>query len=156
MMTAVYRGLKFWSHGVTGYVSLEDVTAAMIALMKSRKSGERYILSSENLSYREVFTMMAESLGVKAPSMEASPLMAEIALKFEDIRCMLGGKRVLTRETVNASRNRSFFSSEKFSNEFNVHFQPVKPVIERMAGNFRKDIEEGWFDRRYRSWGKPE
>jgi dihydroflavonol-4-reductase len=155
MFSAVYRGLKFWSDGITGYVSLEDVTAAMIALMNSKKSGERYILSSENLSYREVFNMIAESLNVKKPSIEATPLMAEIALKIENLRCMLGAKRVLTRETVNASRNKSLFSNEKFTNEFMVHFQPIQPVISDIAEIFEKDKRDGWFDRKFRTWRKP-
>jgi dihydroflavonol-4-reductase len=156
LFTNIFRGLKFYSHGITGYVSLEDVSSAMIALMKSNKSGERYILSSENLSYREVFNMIAASLGVKEPSIEATPLMANIALRLEDLRSMLGAKRVLTRETVNASRSKALFSNSKFSEEFKVHFQPIKPTISKMTGYFIKDVREGWFDKSCKHWRKPE
>jgi nucleoside-diphosphate-sugar epimerase len=128
----------------------------MIALMKSNKSGERYILSSENLSYRDVFNMIAASLGVKEPSIEATPLMANIALRLEDLRCMFGAPRVLTKETVNASRNKALFSNEKFSEEFKVHFQPLKPTISKMVGHFIRDVQDGWLDKSCRHWRKPE
>lgn len=155
MFTAIFRGMKFYTYGVTGYVSVEDVSAAMIALMNSKKNGERYILSSENLSYKEVFDMIAFSLGVKEPFIEARPFLANLALQFENIRKLAGGKRILTKETILASQHKSFFSNEKFSREFNVKFQPIKPVISKMAGYFVKDLREGWFDKGYRNWRSP-
>lgn len=156
MFTTIYRGMKFYTSGVTGYVSVEDVSSAMIVLMKSNKSGERYILSSENLSYKEVFTMIAQALGVKEPSIEASPAMTRIALHFENLRCMFGAKRLLTKETVNSSRKKTYFSNAKFSNEFKASFQGIKPCISKTAGFFIKDVREGWFDKRFRKWSKPE
>jgi len=155
MFTSIFRGLKFYSHGVTGFVSVEDVSAAMIALMKSNKTGERYILSSENLSYKEVFDMISGSLGVKPPGIQATPFMANLALWFEDLRYMLGAKRILTKETVVASRNKAYFNNGKFSDEFKVDFQPIKPVIMKTAGYFIRDLREGWFDKGFRHWNKP-
>ena len=155
MFTNIFRGLKFYARGVTGYVSVEDVSTAMIALMQSNKSGERYILSSENLSYKDVFEAIALSLGVKAPIIEATPLLANIALHLEDLRCMFGAKRVLSKETLNASRNQTYFSNSKFSDEFKVSFQPMKLVISKMARCFIKDLREGWFDKSCKRWRKP-
>jgi nucleoside-diphosphate-sugar epimerase len=155
MFSTIYRGLKFYGNGVTGYVSVEDVSAAMIALMKSSKSGERYILSSENLSYKEVFEMIALSLMVKKPAIEATPLLASIALQIEDIRCMFGAKRVLSKETISASRNKSYFSNSKFCDEFKVEFQPMKPVIAKIGEYFLQDVMDGWFDKNFRQWRKP-
>jgi dihydroflavonol-4-reductase len=155
MFTSVFRGLKFYSLGVNGYVSVEDVSAAMIALMKSRCLSERYILSSENLSYKEVFDMIAFSLGVKGPSIKATPMMAEIALRLEDLRCVFGSQRVLTKEMIAASRNTSYYTNAKFSGQFNVNFLPVKSTISKMAGYFIRDVREGWFDKSFRHWSKP-
>jgi nucleoside-diphosphate-sugar epimerase len=156
MFINIYRGLKFYTHGVTGFVSVEDVSAAMIALMKSNKTGERYILSSENLSYHEVFDMIAFPLGVKKPGIEARPFLMFIGLHLENLRCMFGAQRILTKETIAASRKKSYFSNTKFSGEFNVSFQGIKPVISKMAGFFIRDVRDGWFDKKFRHWGNPE
>ncbi len=155
MFSNIFRGLRFYPNGVTGFVSVEDVSAAMIALMKSTRSAERYILSSENLSYKEVFRMIALSLGVREPYIEATPLLATLALRLEDLRCIFGAKRVLTQETINASRNKAYFSNAKFSDEFKVDFQPVKSTILKMADYFIRDVREGWFDKGFRRWRKP-
>jgi len=92
---------------------------------------------------------------VKAPNIQATPFLANLALRFEDLRCMLGAKRILTKETVVASRNKSYFNNGKFSDEFKVDFQPIKPVIMKTAGYFIRDLREGWFDKGFRHWNKP-
>jgi dihydroflavonol-4-reductase len=155
MFLNIFRGLKFYANGVTGFVTVEDVSTAMIALVKSKKSGERYILSSENLCYKEVFDTIAFSLGVKKPYIEATRFLASIALKVEDLRCIFGAKRVISSETIRAGRSKKYFSNAKFSEEFNVSFQPMKPAISKIAEYFIRDVREGWFDKKYRHWAKP-
>ena len=155
LFSVIYRGLKFYTSGVTGYVSVEDVSAAMIAIMRSHYSAERFILSSENISYREILEMIAESLGKKRPSVNANPFLTDLLLGLSNIKAFFGGRRLITRETVEASRRRVYFSNEKFSTAFNAEFMPVKPVIQNIGELFRKDIEEGWMDRKGKKWGQP-
>jgi nucleoside-diphosphate-sugar epimerase len=155
MFSAVYRGFKFYTHGVTGYVSVEDVSMAMIALMKSHYSGERFILSSENLSYKQIFEMISDSLGKKPPFIEAKPFLGNIAWRLENLKILFGGNRLITKETVLASQNKASFSNEKFSQAFNAEFQPVTETIRNMGKYFIKDLEEGWLDRKAKSWKKP-
>lgn len=154
LFAAVHRGLKFYTTGVTGYVSVEDVSGAMIALMKSHYSADRFILSSENLSYRDILGMIAESLGKKPPSIEAKPFMMDLLLQFSNLKAFFGGKRLITRETMTASKKKVYFSNEKFSTAFNAEFMPVKPVIQYIGELFRKDIQEGWLDSKARRWGQ--
>jgi hypothetical protein len=68
---------------------------------------------------------------------------------------MFGAKRVLTSETVKASRNKAFFDNSKFRDQFKVDFQPIKPVILKTAGFFILDIREGWLDKSCNRWQKP-
>jgi dihydroflavonol-4-reductase len=46
----VKEGLKFYTDGATGIVDVEDVAKAMILLMNSEVSAERYTLSADNLN----------------------------------------------------------------------------------------------------------
>lgn len=156
LFSVVYRGMKFYTEGVTGYVSVEDVSAAMIAIMKSHYSAERFILSSENVSYREILDLIAESLRKKRPSVKADQFLTDLLLVFSDMKAYLGGKRLITKETAASSRKRVYFSNEKFSTAFNVEFIPVRAVIQNTGRLFRKDIEEGWLDGKARKWGQPQ
>ena len=55
LFSAVWKGMKFYTEGVTGYVDIRDVVHTMINLMVGDFSSERYTVSAENLSYRQVF-----------------------------------------------------------------------------------------------------
>lgn len=156
MFPAIYRGFNFYTQGVTGYISVEDVSRAMITLMNSHHSGDRYILSSENLSYKQVFDMIADAMGKKRPFVEATPFLAEMACHFSKVRELIGGKPLITREMAISSRNKSYFSNEKFSRKFNVRFQPVEETIRNICGHFKRDLEEGWLDKKAKLWFQPE
>ncbi len=155
MFSSVYRGLKFYTNGVTGFVSVEDVSMAMMALMKSHYSGERFVLSSENLSYRDVFNMIAESLGKKPPAIEATTLLGNLACRLDALKGIFGGKRIITKEAVLAGHRKVYFSNEKFCNTFHAEFQPIHDTILSMGKFFRKDMQEGWLDKNARKWKNP-
>ena len=139
MFSNIKKGLRFYMNGVTGYVGVEDAVKCMIALMDSTISHERFILSAENLSYKEIFTLIASEMKVKAPSIEATPLLAGLAWRLDAFRSLFGGKRVITRETVRAGRSKVFFSNEKIKNQLGYEFESIKEVIRKTVRAF-----EGW------------
>ena len=63
MFSRVDGGLKYAAPGITGYVGVQDVVDAMIRLMNSDITGERFILSEGDYSYEEVFGMIGKALG---------------------------------------------------------------------------------------------
>lgn len=133
MFTRIKKGLKFYTNGGAGYVGVTDVVKSMIWLMNSEISGERFIINSENLTYREVFSMIAGSLNVKAPSVEATPFLAGIAWRLDTIRSFFGYRRIITKEAVRAGGRTSRFSNEKIVNTAGIRFSPVKEVIEDIS-----------------------
>ena len=58
MISVVLNGLKFYSTGCNGFVDVRDVVEIMNQLAESATNGERFIISAENLSYKEIFSMM--------------------------------------------------------------------------------------------------
>ena len=45
--------INFYTTGLTGFVTIEDVVKAVIGLMKEKIKNERFILVSENISFRD-------------------------------------------------------------------------------------------------------
>lgn len=138
MFSNIKKGLKFYSEGVTGFIGVEDVAQFMIKLMNSDISGERFILNSENLSYHEAFDLIAASLKVKAPSVEASPFLSGMAWRLDAFRSYFGVPRVITKEAVRASMNICRFSNEKVKKATNMDFQKMKDVIEKTGKIYLK------------------
>ena len=49
------KGISFYTEGVMGFVDVRDVAEIMVLLMDVEMKNERFIISSENLSYKELF-----------------------------------------------------------------------------------------------------
>ncbi len=133
MFTRVEKGLRYYTKGVTGFVSVKDVSQCMIRLMNSDICGERFIISSENLSYQEVFTMIANALGTKPPSIEVTPFIAGLAWRMDAIRSFFGYKRIITKEAVSAGRKKNYFSNEKIRQALGVEFERIEETVNEVG-----------------------
>ena len=138
LFTSVWNGMRFYTNGVTGYVDVNDVVDSMIKLTNMDISGERFIVSAENRTYQDIFTMIAEALGKKPPSIKASPLMASVAWRLDWLKSrILFTAPTLTRETAHAGFGRVFFSSNKIREATGISFRPVEDSVKETAGYFK-------------------
>jgi dihydroflavonol-4-reductase len=140
IFSAIYKGLKFYTDGATGYVDVRDVVSCMIQLMKSKISNERFLLNAENRSFKEMFSEIAISLGKKAPAIRATPALTETAWIFEAIKSKITGKESrITKETVRAGQRVSRYSNQKVTDTLNYSFIPLSDTVKYIAGLFLKD-----------------
>ena len=58
-----YEEFPWYTEGYTGFVDVKDVVQIMIQLMESGTSGERFIVSSENIQYKDIFSRIAIAFG---------------------------------------------------------------------------------------------
>jgi nucleoside-diphosphate-sugar epimerase len=140
----IWKGMKFYTEGVTGYVDVMDVVKVMISLMNSTVQGERFIVSSENLSYKQVFTAIALALQKRPPSMHAGRYLTQIACKLDWMRSFITGwERQLSPEMVRASSRKLYFSNEKVIRQTGLRFRLIEQSIQATARLFLKDINTG-------------
>jgi nucleoside-diphosphate-sugar epimerase len=127
-----YNEFPWYTDGVTGIVDVRDVARAMILLMNSSISSERFIISGENLSYKELFTMMANCFGKKPPTRKVNHFLAEMVWRMEFIKSRLTGKKnLLTKETARTAQAKVFFDNQKILNALpGFHFTKIKDTIE--------------------------
>lgn len=140
----IYKGLKFYTNGCTGYVDARDVANAMIWLMESDISRERFILNAENVYYKEFFSLYAQLIGKRPPSIKAGKLLTQLAWRLEKARSILSGKSpLITKETVRKALSISKYSNEKFIKASGFKFIPIKESIENTV-NFYKIYPLPW------------
>ncbi|MBI1781284.1 MAG: NAD-dependent epimerase/dehydratase family protein [Sphingobacteriales bacterium] len=109
-----YDEFPWYTYGVTGFVDVRDVATAMIRLMESDISGERFILSAENRSYKEMLTMAAEGFGKKPPGKEAKKWMGELIWRLDKLKSIFTGSNpLLTKETTRTARAKVYFDNSK-------------------------------------------
>ena len=136
----IYKGLKYYTTGTTGYVAVEDVVTIMMLLMTSSIKSERYILVAENLSFQSFFTKIAKALNVTPPTKEASTLMLQIAWRMDWIRSRLRGKhRRLVRHTVNTIQRETNYDNSKIKHDLNYEFSSLDASISSTSQHFLHD-----------------
>ncbi|NTW45388.1 MAG: NAD-dependent epimerase/dehydratase family protein [Anaerolineaceae bacterium] len=123
---SIKKFIPYYSSGVNGYVDVRDVVAAMVLLLESDISGERFVLNSENLSLREFFIKAADILGKPHPRIAINgPVMLAIAWLDEMRGRLTKSSPLITRENVRSAMSKSFYSAEKFKSAFNFSFVPM-------------------------------
>jgi nucleoside-diphosphate-sugar epimerase len=121
-------------------VDVKDVVSAMVLLMNSDISEERYILSGGNFSYKEVFTLMAEALHRRPPFKLASPFMTEIVWRAEVFKSRIAGKETtITRESARTAQSKYYYNNEKFLKQFpQFKYHQLEHTVKRMSDTFLK------------------
>lgn len=147
IFSAVYKGMKFYTNGITGYVDVRDVVQIMDLLMQSDIAGERFIVSSQNLSYREIFTMIARELGKEPPRYYANSAMTYSAWIFSSVLSLLTSRDpLLTKEMLSASRSKVRFSNQKVKEILGYQFIPINETVHFVAQKFLNDIQMNTFN----------
>lgn len=137
----IYNGFKFYTEGVTGFVGVVDVVTVMINLMKSNIKNERYILVSENDSFKNVFFAIADGFNRKKPSIQVSKLQSGLAWRLGWILHKITRKKqLLTRQSANSAHNKYKFSNKKIVSALDFEFEPLKDTIQSTCKNFLKDV----------------
>jgi nucleoside-diphosphate-sugar epimerase len=130
LLGQVAKGLNFFPAGGNAFVDVLDVVEVMMQLMQKGISKERFLVMSENKSYKEIFRMIAEALGKKPPSIKINTMMASAAWRAEWIRSRVFNKSPLvTREMMHSSSRTYQYSNEKIQKTLGYEFIPVKKCI---------------------------
>jgi len=141
LFVKAYKKFPFYTEGVTGFVGVNDVAKAMIHLMESEISNERYVLVSENKSFKEILFSVADAFNIKRPYIKVNTFLAELAWIADFVRSKLTGKAIVfSKQSARASLNRYEYSSEKIKKELNFEFEPINKVITATCSCYLKDM----------------
>jgi nucleoside-diphosphate-sugar epimerase len=117
MFKSAYDEFKWYTEGVSGFVDVRDVALAMIRLMEISVFGERFIVNSENVSYKDLFMMIARNFGKRLPSRKVSYFMAALVWRMEALKgAITGKKQLVTKETARTSLAKVRFDNRKILN----------------------------------------
>lgn len=142
LISTIAEGFKFYTEGKTGFCDVRDTAEFMTALMQSDITNERFIINSENLSYKKLFELIAGELGVKAPSIKAGKAMMNVARILDSLRSTITRSEArITKETVKAAQNVNLYSAEKAERALNFTFRPVKQSLQDFCRLYKEDTE---------------
>lgn len=135
-----FYNFPFYSEGITGFVGVNDVAKAMILLMKSEIENERFILVSENNSFKEVLFEMADNFQKRRPFIKVTKVLAELAWIIDLLISKIARKEIsISKQSARASLNIYEYSSEKINNQLNFEFETIAEVIKKTCNSYLKD-----------------
>jgi dihydroflavonol-4-reductase len=138
----IYEEFPWYTEGINGFVDIEDVSRATVQLMESNISEERFIISGENWSFRQLFNNIADGFGKKHPQRKATPFLSGIAWRMEKIKSLFNGiDPLLTRETARVANTRSYFQNDKILKALpGFSFTPLQQTISKACKKYMETI----------------
>ena len=141
------QGLLFYTEGVNAYVDVRDVVEAMVLLMESDINGERFILASANISFKEFFFKVCHALGRPVPRFRARRWMAELVWRLEHLRSLITRRPpVITKETARTALATTRYSSKKAEEMLEIWFRPIDESIEWTCEHYLKEKQGRYSD----------
>jgi dihydroflavonol-4-reductase len=118
-------------------VRVEDVAIGHLLALERGRIGEGYILGGENLSLREILTMITEEAGRRPPRIKVSPtMMWPVAWVDEKLARLFRIEPRVTRDHLRMARHKMYFSSDKAIRELGYAPRPVRPAIKEALAWF--------------------
>lgn len=135
-----YKGLKFYTLGINGFVDVRDVARGLVVLVENIEitHGNRNIAVGENTAYKHLFTAIAQSLDKPKPSILAPPLFTEIGWRLEKFKSIITSKPAhLTKETARSAQEVHRFDNKRLE-AFLGKFIPIEDAVNNAAVFIKK------------------
>ncbi|MBC3845436.1 SDR family oxidoreductase [Winogradskyella echinorum] len=139
----IYKGMRYYVKGITGYVDVWDVVNSMHQLMISDITNEGFILVSENLSFKAFQTKTANALSVQPPKKEAKPWLLAIVWRLDWLQHkLLGKRRQLSKQTAKSVSRITKYDNSKLKNALGFQFKTIDTSIKEITELFLKDLKQ--------------
>jgi dihydroflavonol-4-reductase len=127
------NGAPVYFEGGFGVVDVDDIARGALLAMDKGRDGERYILSGENVTVKQLFDMLAELTGLKAPTMKMPvPVLRAVAGLMELGARVTGGKPQLDRTQVDEFAGKyGYFDSSKAKRELGYTWLSARDTLRR-------------------------
>ncbi len=142
LFQTAYNEFPWYAEGTTGFVDVRDVVKIMMQLMESDITAQRFIVSAENRSYRDVFSLMAKAFNKKPPHKIVTPLIAKIVWRLEALKSLFTKQDPLvTKETAKTALAKVNFDNSKLKKylpQFN--YRKIEETIAETCAAFQHKL----------------
>ena len=140
---SVYNEFPWYTTGINGFVSVEDVARATVLLMESDYTGKRFIVNAENISFQQLFNTIADGFGKKRPHKEATPFLGKMAWRMEHLKSTFTGKKpLLTRHSARVAQSKTYFDNRTILQHLpGFSFTPLAQTIEKACQMYSEHLQ---------------
>lgn len=141
----VYNEFPWYTKGVNGFVGVEDVAEAAVQLLQSDIHNKRFIVNADNITFQQLFNMIAEGFGKRKPHREATHTMGEIAWRLEALKSFFNGQKpLLTKETARIAHSYTHFNNTALLQALpHFSYTPLATVVQNACNQYRVALQSG-------------
>jgi dihydroflavonol-4-reductase len=127
------HGTPLYFEGGFGTVDVEDVARGALLAMDQGGDGERYIVSGEDVTVKQLFDVLAELTGLPAPRFKAPiPVLRALAACMELGGKLTGRRPMLDRSQIDEFGGKyGYFDSSKAARELGYTWRSARDTIAR-------------------------
>lgn len=133
----IKKHIKYFTVGKKGYIDINDLTEIMILLTQSEISNERFIISAENLSFKEIIDTVNNHFNHKNSNKEISKF------KLNFLRYLLSiftiGHSPLSKQIIHYLLTDDIYTNEKLMKVIDFEFTPINKTIDNIIDLFLKN-----------------
>ena len=128
----------FYPAGLVNYVDVLDVADALVGLMKSDVTAERFILNGGTIPYRSLLEQIAVAISKQPPTTRISPVLTQLLWPVEAVRAwLLNTTPLITRETARSASAHYAYDGRKIEQVSEFQYRPLSETLRRVADAFR-------------------
>lgn len=139
MFSIIKKGLRFYNPGANGFVAAQDVAKAISILLKEEQAaGSRFLLSAENLSFKQLFTWIAEELKTRAPYKKLPKLPTLWVGRLSELISRITRRPpIISLESMRSAMLSRKYDGSKIQ-KLGLNYQPIHGLIKEIAQVFLK------------------
>lgn len=116
--------------GGRNYIHVRDVAVGIANALDRGRIGESYILGNQNLSYRELFSMIAHVIGVKSPKITYSPFLTKVYGMFGSLFGTITRRsNVISFTLARIACDEHYYTAKKAINALDLPQTPIETAI---------------------------
>jgi dihydroflavonol-4-reductase len=126
--------------GGMNLVPVEDVARGHVLALERGWPGQRYLLGGEDLTFDEIWGLLARVSGRRAPRCHLPHALVMAMAHLDELRCTsVGGRPRVPVEGARMSRQLMYASSDRAARELGWWAGPAAPALERAVQWYRSN-----------------
>ncbi len=128
----IFRGkIPVFPAGGISLVDIGDVADAHLAAWERGRTGQRYLVTAGNYSFRELFAMIAALPGSSAGKAgRALPVMEPLVGMAGELYALLSGSRpYLSLESMRLAKTLLYYNNQLSVDELGMQYRPVEEIL---------------------------
>ncbi len=129
LFTRIYNKINYYPTGTNGVVDVRDAAQLAILLLEHKQKNLKVIACADNIKYKKLFTLIAQSFGKNIPSKPISSSLRFLLQSFFSIKSILGFNIDISKASLlNASMD-FYYTNQLSKSLFSYTYIPVVKSI---------------------------